>query len=469
MLRPLAAALLLVVAPLGAQPRLSADQQLARDVLRELVEINTADSVGSVTAAAEAMARRFRDAGFPAEDVRLLVPDGQPTKGNLVVRYRTRVPNGERPVLLVAHLDVVAANRADWASDPFVLREENGFFVARGVADDKGHAALFVATLLKWKRDGWAPRRDVILALTADEEGGGSNGVQWLLANHRELVDAAYALNEGAFGALAGDRPLYLGFQATEKRSANFTLTVTNPGGHSSIPRPDNAIYQLAHALERIESYTFPVALNDVSRAYFTQTARVVPPDVAAAMRAIVANPSDAAAAARLSRDPTWASMLRTTCVATRLAGGHANNALPQRATATVNCRIVPTSSAAEAREALVRVIADTGVRVSPVGAGATWAMTVDPIDPQLLAATTATTRALWGDVPIIPLMSTWTTDGRLLRDAGIPTYGVNGLFTVPGEERMHGLDEKLRVRSFYDGLAFTDRLLRQIAGAPGA
>jgi acetylornithine deacetylase/succinyl-diaminopimelate desuccinylase-like protein len=471
MRRPLAAALAaaLLAAPLRAQPPLTPPQQLARDVLRELVEINTVDSVGSVTRAAEAMAARFRAAGFPAEDVRLLVPDGKPTKGNLVVRYRAKAPNGQKPVLLLAHLDVVAANRADWQSDPFVLREEHGFFLGRGVADDKGMAALFVATLLGWRQGGWAPQRDVILALTADEEGGGANGVQWLLASHRELVDAAYALNEGAFGALAGDRPVYLGLQATEKRAVNFTLTATNPGGHSSLPRPDNAIYQLAHALTRIEAHTFPVALNDVSRAYFAQTAAVQPADIAAAMRAIAANSSDAAAAATLSRDPTWASMLRTTCVATRLAGGHANNALPQRATATVNCRVVPTSSAAEVREALVRVVADSGVAISPVPAGATWTTAVQPIDPQLLAATTALTKRMWGDIPVIPLMSTWTTDGRMLRDAGIPTFGVNGLFTVPGEERMHGLDEKLRVKSFYDGLAFTDRLLRQVAGAPRA
>jgi acetylornithine deacetylase/succinyl-diaminopimelate desuccinylase-like protein len=258
---------------------------------------------------------------------------------------------------------------------------------------------------------------------------------------------------------------MYLAVQAAEKSPMNYTLTATNPGGHSSIPRPDNAIYQLAHALERVERYTFPVALNDVSRAYFTQTAKVSPPAVAAAMRALVADQNDAAAAARVSRDPVWSSMLRTTCVATRLTGGHANNALPQRATATVNCRIVPTSSAAEARAALVRAIADTGVQVSPVPANATWTAAVQPIDPQLLAAASSLTKRMWGDIPLIPLKSTWTTDGRMLRDAGIPTFGLNGLFTVPGEERMHGLDEKLRVRSFYDGLAFTDQLVRQVAG----
>ena len=461
----LASLVLLLAAPLGAQSSLTPHQQLARDVYKQLVEINTSDSVGNVTTAAEAMAKRFRDAGFAASDVQLLVPPGHPDKGNLVVRYHGRAPHAAKPVLLLAHLDVVAARREDWKFDPFVLREENGFFHGRGTADDKGQAAIFVANMLGWKQDGWTPDRDVVLALTADEEGGPMNGVQWLLANHKDLVDAAFALNEGAFGALDGDRPVYLGVEAAEKRAVNFTLTVTNPGGHSSIPRPDNAIYQLAHALARLEAYTFPVALNDVSRAYFTQTAKVAPPDVAAAMRALVQLPTDASAAALVSRDPVWSSMLRTTCVTTRLNAGHANNALPQRAVATVNCRIVPTSSATEVRDALVRVIDDSAVQISPVPASATWTAAVQPLDPQLLGTVTALARRTWGDVPVIPLMSTWTTDGRMLRDAGIPTYGLTGLFTVPGHEGMHGLDEKLRVRSFYDGLAFLDQVVRQMAG----
>lgn len=467
-------AALLLAAPLGAQapaaPARTAHQQLARAVYRELVEINTVDSGGSTTRAAQAMAARFRAAGFPAADVRVLVPPGKPTKGNLVVRYRGRAQG--RPILLLAHLDVVAANRSDWPRDPFVLHEEGGYFLGRGTADDKAMAAMFVANLLRWKREGWTPDRDLVLALTADEEGGDANGVEWLLANHRPLIDAAYAINEGGGGALDGPgpdaRPLRHSVQAAEKVPEDYTLTATNPGGHSSVPRPDNAIYQLTDAIARIARHRFPVALNPVSRAFFEQTAKVEKPEMAAAMRAVVADPADSAAVAVVARDPGYNAMLRTTCVATRLAGGHAYNALPQTATANVNCRIVPTSSAEEVRATLARVVADTAVRVTfalptrerfPESAGA--------IDPAVLEATTELTRRMWGDIPVIPTMSTGATDGRFLRAAGIPTYGVSGIFSTPGEGNAHGRDEKLRVRSFYEGLEFLDQLVRRLAGAP--
>jgi acetylornithine deacetylase/succinyl-diaminopimelate desuccinylase-like protein len=459
--------------PTGAtagRAALTAHQRAAREIYEELVEINTVDSVGSVTRAAEAMARRFRAAGFPATDVQVLVPAGKPTKGNLIVRYRGRGgPGAPKPVLLLAHLDVVAANRSDWPRDPFVLHEEGGYFMGRGTSDDKAMAAMFVANLLRAKREGWTPSRDLILALTADEEGGDANGVEWLLANHRARIDAAYALNEGGGGTLAGDTPVFHSVQAAEKVPVNLTLTAVNPGGHSSVPRPDNAIYQLVEALARVARHRFPVALNDVTRAFFTETAKVERPEMGAAMRAVVADPTDSVAAATVSRDARYASMLRTTCVATRLAGGHAYNALPQTATANVNCRIVPTSNPDEVRAALARVIADTGVRISETVAddNERFGATPSAVDPELLGAVTALTRETWGDIPVVPTMSTGATDGRFLRAAGIPTYGVSGIFSVPGETNAHGRDEKLRVKSFYDGLDFLDRLVRQLAGAP--
>lgn len=450
---------------------LSAHQRLARDIYRELVGINTADSVGSNTRAARAMAARFRAAGFPAADVRVIVPPTHPTKGNLVVRYRGRGGAGApKPILLLAHLDVVTANRSDWPRDPFTLHEENGFFLGRGTADDKAMAAMFVANLLRYRREKWVPDRDLILALTADEEGGPANGVQWLIDHHRPLIDAAYAINEGGGGTLDGNTPVFHSIQAAEKVYVDFTFTVTNPGGHSSVPRPDNAIYTLAEALSRLARHRFPVALNEVTRPFFVQTALVERrPEMAAAMRALTANPGDTAAATALSRDPRYAATMWTNCVATRLMAGHANNALPQTATAVVNCRIVPTSTLAEVQATLVRVVADTAVRVTPISTQLTERFGAAPsaVEPEVLAATTELTRKMWGNIPVIPAMSTGATDGRLLRAAGIPTFGVSGIFSAPGENNAHGRDEKLRVKSFYEGLDFLDQLVRRLGGTP--
>ncbi|HEY9226642.1 MAG TPA: M20/M25/M40 family metallo-hydrolase, partial [Gemmatimonadaceae bacterium] len=358
--------LIALAGTLGAQTTLTPHQKLAREVYAELISINTADSVGSVTKAAEAMAKRFRAAGFPASDVQVLVPAGKPTKGNLVVRYRGRSGASAKPILLLAHIDVVAARREEWPRDPFTMVEQNGYFLGRGTSDDKAMAAMFVANVLRYKAEGWRPDRDLILALTADEEGGDANGVDWLIKEHRPLIDASYAINEGGGGTLNGPgpdaKPLFHSIQAAEKVYTDFTLTATNPGGHSSVPRPDNAIYELTDALSKLARFTFPVELNATTRAFFEQTAKVEKPETAAAMRAIVANPNDSAASSMLSRDPRYNSMLRTTCVATRLAGGHAYNALPQTASANVNCRMAPTSSSETVRSTIARVIGDTGV-----------------------------------------------------------------------------------------------------------
>jgi acetylornithine deacetylase/succinyl-diaminopimelate desuccinylase-like protein len=452
----------------GAQQPLTPHQRLAREIYRELIGINTADSVGSVTRAAEAMARRFRAAGFPARDVRVLVPAGKPTKGNLVVRYRGRGgPAAPKPILLLAHLDVVAALRSDWTMDPFVLTERDGYFYGRGTSDDKAMAAIFVANLIEDRRRGWVPERDVILALTADEEGGDANGVDFLIDHHRALIDAAYAINEGGGGSLRDGKPFLNSVQAAEKVYADFTFTARNRGGHSSVPRPDNAIYQLVDALERVARYQFPVQLNEVSRTFFERTAALEIPATAAAMRAIVANPGDTSAAAVLARDPRYNAMLRTTCVATRLSGGHAYNALPQTATANVNCRIVPTSNPREARETLARVIADTGVHiVETIPLGDRGDPVPSPLTAEIMEPVASITRDMFGaDVPVIPVMSTGATDGRILRSAGIPTYGVSGLFGDPTDSRAHGRDERMLVKSYFDGLEFLHRLVHRLAG----
>lgn len=466
---PLLALVLLAAPPVHAQQPmpLTPHRQLAREVYRELVEINTVDSVGSVTRAAEAMARRFRAAGFPASDVHLLIPPGKPTKGNLVVRYRGRPGSTRNPILLLAHLDVVAALRSDWSLDPFTLTERDGYYYGRGTGDDKAMASIFVANLLEDRKHRWVPDRDVILALTADEEGGDANGVDFLIAQHRDLIDAAFAINEGGGGVLRDGKPFLNTVQAAEKIYADFTLTARNRGGHSSVPRPDNAIYEVVDALARVARYAFPVQLNEVSRTFFERTAALETPEVAAAMRAIVADPRDSAAAAVLSRDPRYNAMLRTTCVATRLSGGHAYNALPQTATANVNCRIVPTSSSREAREALVRVVGDAGVRVTETYAlGERGDPVPSPLTAEIMDPVTSVTHELFGEqVPVIPVMSTGATDGRRLRSAGIPTYGVSGLFGDPNDSRAHGRDERMLVKSYYDGLEFLRRLVHRLAG----
>lgn len=469
---PLALVFSTSVSAQQATPRAASTphEKLAREIYQELVNTNTVRGVGSTTVAVRALAKRFIDAGFPSEDVKILIPPADSTKGNLVVRYRGRISaKAQKPLLLLAHLDVVAALRSDWPRDPFTLVEENGFFFGRGSSDDKAMAAIFTANLLQYKAEGWRPSRDLILALTADEEGGNTNGVEWLIKEHKDLINAAYAINEGGGGTLRGEgndvHPLFNSIQAAEKVPENYTLTVTNIGGHSSVPRPVNAIYSLANGLARLGRFTFPVALNPVTRGYFEQTAKVETPEVAAAMRAIAANPADSVAAASLSKNPLYASTLRTTCVATLLEGGHAENALPQKATANVNCRIAPTSSAEETMATLNRVVADTSIKITYAEAERERFPTENrAIEPALLEAATTITHSMYGNIPVIPVMSTGATDGRFLRAANVPTYGVSGIFSLPGESNAHGRDEKLRTKSFYDGLTFLDKLVRQLA-----
>ncbi|HKN21751.1 MAG TPA: M20/M25/M40 family metallo-hydrolase, partial [Terracidiphilus sp.] len=360
----LAVLALFLLAPLARAQTGDVTRQLAHDIFKQLIEINTTDSVGSTTVAAEAMAQRLRDAGFPAADVVVLGPNAR--KGNMVARLRgTGV---HKPVLLIGHLDVVEARREDWTTDPFQFVERDAYYYGRGTQDMKSGDAIWVTTLIRFKREGYEPDRDLILALTADEEGGQSNGVDWLLKNHRDLVDAEFVLNADGGGVdTVKGKPLIVEMDATEKLYADYQLTVTNPGGHSSLPVPDNAIYHLADGLGRVERYQFPFELNAVTRAFFERTAGVENGQTAADMRAILKSPPDGAAIARLSADPLWNATMRTTCVATRLAAGHANNALPQMARANVNCRILPGHSREEVRQTLIKVLADPKIEVSYV------------------------------------------------------------------------------------------------------
>jgi acetylornithine deacetylase/succinyl-diaminopimelate desuccinylase-like protein len=455
-----------LTAAMGAQDVSPARQRgqaeyeaLAREIFRELIEINTTQS-GSTTRAAEAMAARLKAAGFPQNDVRILGP--LPNKGNLVARLRGK-DRGQKPIILLAHLDVVEALPKDWTVDPFRFLERDGWFYGRGTNDDKDEAAAWTATLIRFKREGYVPNRDLILMLTADEEGGPNNGVDWLLKNHRPLIDAAFALNEGGGGIVRRGRRLALTVQASEKVYQSFEMLVTNSGGHSSLPRPDNAINQLAAGLTRLAAYTFPVKLNEVTRAFFERTAASESPDVAAAMHAVLRQTTDPAAIRVLSRLPEYNARLRTTCVATMLDGGHGENALPQRARAVVNCRILPGEPPADVLATLRRVVADAGVVVTPLAEA--QPSPPSPLAPEVLRPIEQTTADMWPDVPVIPTMSTGATDGVFLRRAGIAVYGVSGMFEDVEDIRAHGRDERVRQTWFFEGLEFGYRLVKRLTG----
>jgi acetylornithine deacetylase/succinyl-diaminopimelate desuccinylase-like protein len=432
--------------------------QLAREIYKELIEINTTDSIGDTTRAAEAVAVRLKAAGFPEADVRILGP--HPRKGNLVARYRGT--GQRRPLLLLAHLDVVEALREDWSFDPFTFLEKDGYFYGRGTIDDKAMAAIWAATFIRFKQEGYKPDRDLILALTADEEGGDFNGVQWLLKNHRDLIDADAALNEGGESVMKNRKYILNAIQPSEKVYQSFRLEVKNPGGHSSRPVKDNAIYRLADGLARLSKHEFPIKLNEVTRQYYQRMANLQSGQMAADMRAAARKSPDRGALARLSASPYDNALLRTTCVATRLDAGHAENALPQTARAVVNCRILPGESPAEVRSALIRVINDNKISVTAI-ADAT-ASDPSPLRPDIMAAVEQVTDQMWPGVPVIPLMSTGATDGLFLRNAGIPTYGVSGLFEEVDDNRAHGKDERMGVKQFYEGREFLYRLVKALS-----
>ena len=445
-------------------------RQLARDIFKQLVEINTTDSTGNVTAAAEAMAQRLREAGFAADDVHLAGPNER--KNNLFARDHG---TGKRkPILFIGHLDVVEAHREDWTTDPFQFVEKDGYFYGRGTEDMKEGDAILVANFIRLKRENYIPDRDLILALTADEEGGTANGVDWLLKEHRDWMDAEYCINLDA-GEFEKDKNkrLLAGIQASEKVYVDYQLESLNPGGHSSVPSPDNAIYHLAGALARLQSFSFPVKVNEITRNYFERTSAMTTGQVATDLKAVAKQPPDLAAVQRLSAVPYYNSLLRTTCVATMLSGGHAPNALPQTARANVNCRIFPGEDPQEVRKSLEQVVNDPKVVVSIVAQrGPDGKVTPvvpvppSPLFPEVTQAMEKVLSAMWPGIPLVATMSTGATDGKYTRIAGIPTYGISCMFFDMNDNRAHGKDERVGVQDFYDGVDFNYKLLRELSSA---
>jgi acetylornithine deacetylase/succinyl-diaminopimelate desuccinylase-like protein len=429
-----------------------------RAIYEQLVNTNTSYTTGQTTAAAEAMAERLLAAGFPREDV--FVGGAAPHKANLVVRYRGT--GAARPLLLLAHLDVVEAKREDWSFDPFTLLEKDGYFYGRGTGDDKAQAAIWVANLIRYKEEGLRPSRDLIVALTADEEGGGPyNGVAWLLAEHRDLIEAELCLNEGGWGEMREGRRLVNLVQVGEKHSATYRLEVKNPGGHSSMPVRENAIYRLAAALVRLSTYEFPFRVNEVTRGYLrTLAGQQQEPLRTALGRAADGDPAAMRTVAEAS--PQWNAVMRTTCVATGLDGGHAVNALPQTAGARVNCRILPDETAEQVEAALREAVADEQVGVTATNANG--ASPMSPLRADVIDAVTRLTTSFWPGVETLPYMVMGGTDGRMLRMAGIPSYGVQGIFCDAGDIRFHGREERVGVREFYEAQEFLYRLAKQLA-----
>jgi acetylornithine deacetylase/succinyl-diaminopimelate desuccinylase-like protein len=453
----MAGALLALAASATAQP----DREAFREIYEELVEIDSSPTTGSCTKVVRAAESRLRAAGFAGDAVQVVIPDSKPDDGNLVARIRA--PNATRKaVLLLAHIDVVDARREDWERDPFTLVEENGYFYGRGSADDKSMAAVFLDLLIRLEQErDFAPTRDLIMALTCGEETSNRvNGVDHLLTNKRELIDAAFAINEGAGGLLSDDGdPVVLEVQAGEKIHQVYTLEVVNPGGHSSRPEPDNAIYRLAAATQKVAQLSFPIEITPVVREYFRITGPVLGGAIGEAMRAVAVDPTDAAALATLISDPTYNAQVHTTCVATRLDAGHADNALPQRATATLSCRVMQGTTPEQVKERLETAIADPHVVVNIIRRrdGSPPPQLTD----EIMGPVRTMAAKLWPGVPVAPLMLVGATDGRFLMNAGIPTYGMSGMFATPDETNAHGLNEKRRVQSLYEGREFLEGVVR--------
>jgi acetylornithine deacetylase/succinyl-diaminopimelate desuccinylase-like protein len=454
------ASLLLIAAfPAAAE---DAGRTAFRAIYEEMVEIDSSPTTGSCTKVVKAVEARLTAAGFPASDVAVVIPDGKPDDGNIVAHLRASNPQ-QKGVLLLAHIDVVDAKRADWERDPFTLIEENGFFYGRGSADDKSMAAVFLDLFVRLKQErSFKPRRDLIMALTCGEETSNRvNGVDYILQNKRQLIDAAFALNEGAGGLLSdAGKPLVLQIQAGEKIHQVYTLEVTNPGGHSSRPVADNAIYRLAAATQKVEKLAFPLELTPVVREYFRITGPLLGGPIGAAMSAVAKNPQDKAALATLVGDPTYNAILHTTCVATQLEAGHAANALPQRAVATLSCRVMQGTTPEQVKATLDKAIADPEVKVAisrrREGSAA------PPLSDEVMKPIRQIAAKMWSGVPIAPSMTAGATDGRFLMSAGIPTYGLSGMFSKSGETNAHGLNEKIRVQSLYEGRDFLERTVRE-------
>jgi acetylornithine deacetylase/succinyl-diaminopimelate desuccinylase-like protein len=470
-LRSLALCLLLSPLTLPASAQLDPQtKQLSHDIFKQLIEINTTDSVGSTTVAANGMAQRLLEAGFPKEDVLVLGPNDR--KGNLVARIHGT--GAAKPILFLGHLDVVEALRSDWTTDPFQFVEKDGYFYGRGTQDIKENDAALVTTFIALKKEGFKPDRDLVLALTADEEGGKSNGVDWLLKNHRDLMEAEFVINSDSGGVdLSHGKAISFNVGATEKLYADYQLTAINPGGHSSLPVPDNAIYHIADSLTRLQAYTFPVELNPITRAYFARMSTLESGQTASEMKGILQTPPSEEAIARLSQIPKYNATMRSTCVATRLAAGVANNALPQTASANVNCRILPTHTREEVRRKLIEIFNDPKITVryardsGEVQDTAPDTKGVPPteLQPQVMRPLEKLVAQMWPGAPMIPVMETGASDGKYTNEAGLPTYGINGVAIDIDDVREHGKDERLAVDSYYRGVEFYYRYLKLLSG----
>jgi acetylornithine deacetylase/succinyl-diaminopimelate desuccinylase-like protein len=450
-------------APGGPLPP-EADQQLARAIFKELVEIRTTHDVGS-SGAAQAIQQHLLRAGFPTQDVVFVAPPDHPTKGNVVVRYRGK--GAGKPVLFLGHLDVVEAKAEDWTVDPFKLTEQDGWFYGRGTIDMKDGDAALLEGLIRLRREHYVPQRDLIVAFTADEEAGGdANGPAFLLKEHRDLIDAGLVVNlDGGGGSYKDGKRAYFELGTSEKTYVTYTLETTSPGGHGSLPGPDNAIYRLAAGLGRIEAYRFPVMLTATTRASFATFAELDPGPQSADMRAVAGTPPDLQAADRLSQVVRLNAQLRTTCVATLISGGHAENALPQRAKATIQCRMIPGDSAENVQTALTTALNDPKIRVTldapPI------VSPESPPTPQITSTVTKLVHSMWPGVPIVPTMATGFSDDRQTRNAGMPSYDLSGVWADVDENRAHGRDERVGVREFDESVEYTYRLLKTMGHAP--
>ena len=458
---------LILHAPLAFAQGQEDTKQQSREIFKELIEINTTDSVGNVTTAAEAMAKRLRDASFPGQDVIVAGPNER--KKNLVARLHGS--GQQKPILFLAHLDVVEARREDWTTDPFQFIEKGGYFYGRGTVDIKDGAAILVENFIRMKRSGLTPNRDLILALTADEEGGNFNGVEWLLKHNRDWIEAEFCVNldGGDFMSVKGKK-IYGAVQASEKVYVDFQFEVKNPGGHSSRPTRDNAIYHLAEGLTRLANYNFPAELNEITRSMLEKSVGIEGGPLASEMKAAAKIPLDGEAVAQLSENPFYNAILRTTCVATMLSGGHAPNALPQTARANVNCRILPGEDPGKIKETLIKVVDDPQIKVEFVEQRDADGNLIlpervppSPLRPDLINAVETAASSVWGPLPIMPVMDTGASDGRFLRMSGIPTYGIAGVFLDIDNRRAHGQDERVRVQDFYDGVEFNYQLMQTL------
>ena len=465
---PAVVSLCAAVGASNAQAAGSGDDEAAFRVLyKELIEINTTRSVGNCTQAAEAMRGRLLAAGYAAEDMQILAPPDAPNDGALIAVLHGR-EKGAEPILLLAHIDVVEARREDWTRDPFKLVEEGGWFYARGASDDKAMAAIFTDSLVRYKQQGYKPRRDIKLALTCGEETAGAglfDSVRWLVKTRPEVLHAAFAINEGAGGELdRNGKPVALNIQAGEKVYQDFALEVTDPGGHSSLPKPNNAIVRLSAALAKLGAYNFPISVNPVTRAYFDAMSHLVEPGVGADMQAVLRQPPDDAAAARLwAIDPAWNAMLRTTCIVSQIEGGHAPNAIPQHVNANVNCRILPDTQVADVQAEIRKVLADDTITVTPKGEGGVQSP-APPLSESIVGPARKVAEAIWPGVAIVPTMLPGYTDGKFLNPAGVPTYGLSGLFEDAEGNHIHGLNERMRVKSLMDGRRFLFEVVKLYA-----